>query len=183
MKRILFILSISFFFCCNSSDSNSNEKYNKIEEVKMPKKEVLKNDTMLYKALLNYTPKTDSISDDFIHSELLKYDPASLLNNKRIKAGLLYVLEKHYLYLYNKKGDRFDVYNIPIWGRTQTLIIIYTYLFYPEHFLKMQYYCETDWLMINRVIDKIDSLDKSDMDDSFILLHKKFKGPRTKSKK
>lgn len=183
MKRILFILTISFFFCCNSSDSNTNEKFNKIEEVKIPKKEVLKNDTMLYNVLLNYTPKTDTISDDYIYSELVKYDPASLLKNKRVKAGLLYVLEKHYFYLRNKKGAGFDVYNIPMWGRTKTGIIIYTYLFYPEYFLKMKYDVQTDWLLIDKVVHKADSLDKSDMEKTFILLHKEIKESWTKSKK
>ncbi len=169
MKKTLLILFIPFFFCCNNSDSNSNEYLDKTKEADMPKKEVLKNDTMLYKALLNYTPKTDTISDEYIHSELIKYDPVSLLKNKRIKAGLLYVLEKHYFYLVDKKGDRFDVYNIPMWSRTKTGMIIYTYLFYPEYFLKMKYDVFTDWLMIDRVVNKIDSLAKSDMDESFIL--------------
>lgn len=97
MKKTLFILSIPFFFCCTNFESSDNENSNKKKEANISKKELFKNDTMLYKALLSYTPKTDSISDDYIHSELLKYDPASLLKNKRIKVGLLYVLENHYL--------------------------------------------------------------------------------------
>ena len=183
MKKILFILSIPFFFCCNNFESNSNENSNKVKEANMPKKEVFKNDTILFKALFSYTPKTDTISDDYILSELLKYDPASLLKNKRIKVGLLYVLEKHYLYLRNKNEFGIAVYNIPIWCRTKTGITIYNYLFYPEYFLKMEYYAASDWLIIDRVINKVDSLDKSDMEESFILLHKKIKKPGPKINK